>query len=63
MDLEQAMKICKEENIFKSAVKYFASNIKNVNSSFFTAEKRWVWDKEVLALSFFGTKYQIELEI
>ena len=63
IDFEQAMKVCKEKDVFKNAVKYFANNVKKVNSNFFTTEKKCAWGKEVLALSFSNTNFKLELEI
>ena len=64
IDFEQAIKIYKEKDIFKNAVKYFSSNIKKVNSSFFTVEKKYAWKGEpLLALSFLNTNFKLELEI
>ena len=63
IDFEQAMIICQKKDVFKNAVKYFASNIKKVNSNFFTVEKKCAWENQVLALSFSNSKFQVELEI
>lgn len=63
IDFDQAMKICKEKIVFKNVVKYFASNIKKVNSNFFIVEKNNMREKEVLALSFLDTNFKLELEI
>lgn len=63
IDFEQAMKIYKQKDVFKNAVKYFASNTKKVNSNFFTVEKKCAWKGQVLVLSFSNSKFQVELEI
>lgn len=63
IDFEQAMILCQGKEIFRNAVKYFASNIKKVNSNFFTVETLNTYTGDALALSFLGTKFQVELEI
>lgn len=63
MDFEKAKKIFEEKHYFKNAVKYFANNVKNTNSQFFTLEKKCTHQSETLALSFSNSKFQIEIEI
>ena len=63
MDFEKAKKIFEEKHYFKNAVKYFANNVKNTNSQFFTFEKKCTHQSETLSLSFSNSKFQIEVEI